>query len=114
VFNKKRDEEDQPGFDTNEEDVRLLDRQEEEEEIPKNDTAAILNVQQETSSTGLASRFPITVKRDGARRFCQKCNVEKFDRTHHCRMCKRYFWIYKEKISILNDDIYRCVLKMDQ
>ncbi|KAI8048338.1 DHHC palmitoyltransferase-domain-containing protein [Gilbertella persicaria] len=37
----------------------------------------------------------ITVKRDGAKRFCQKCQLEKFDRTHHCRQCKR------------------CVLKMD-
>ncbi|KAI9480272.1 MAG: DHHC palmitoyltransferase-domain-containing protein [Benjaminiella poitrasii] len=39
--------------------------------------------------------LPITVKRDGNRRFCQKCRLEKYDRTHHCRLCKR------------------CVLKMD-
>ncbi|KAI8971065.1 DHHC palmitoyltransferase-domain-containing protein [Pilobolus umbonatus] len=38
---------------------------------------------------------PITVKRDGAKRFCQKCKLDKFDRTHHCRLCNR------------------CVLKMD-
>ncbi|KAI8886340.1 zf-DHHC-domain-containing protein [Backusella circina FSU 941] len=83
-----------PGFTVD--DVRLLDRQE-EQEAPKDDTVAILNVQQNSSSTSTASqsRIPITVKRDGARRFCQKCNVEKYDRTHHCRMCKR------------------CVLKMD-
>ncbi|KAI9317739.1 DHHC palmitoyltransferase-domain-containing protein [Dichotomocladium elegans] len=30
----------------------------------------------------------ITVKRSGAKRFCKKCQVEKFDRTHHCRICK--------------------------
>ncbi|KAI9252436.1 DHHC palmitoyltransferase-domain-containing protein [Phascolomyces articulosus] len=37
----------------------------------------------------------ITVKRSGGKRFCTKCRLEKFDRTHHCRMCKS------------------CVLKMD-
>ncbi|ORX60605.1 zf-DHHC-domain-containing protein [Hesseltinella vesiculosa] len=37
----------------------------------------------------------ITVKRDGAPRFCQKCQLIKHDRSHHCRSCKR------------------CVLKMD-
>ncbi|CAO3621412.1 unnamed protein product [Cunninghamella echinulata] len=37
----------------------------------------------------------ITVKRDGAKRYCQKCKTDKFDRSHHCRTCKR------------------CVLKMD-
>ncbi|KAI8364676.1 uncharacterized protein BYT42DRAFT_596144 [Radiomyces spectabilis] len=31
----------------------------------------------------------ITVKRCGAQRFCQKCRLEKYDRTHHCRTCKR-------------------------
>lgn len=31
----------------------------------------------------------ITVKRSGAKRFCKKCQIEKFDRTHHCRICKR-------------------------
>ncbi|KAG0268084.1 hypothetical protein DFQ27_007588 [Actinomortierella ambigua] len=36
-----------------------------------------------------------TVKRDGTMRYCQKCNFEKPDRTHHCSSCKR------------------CVLKMD-
>ncbi|CDS05482.1 hypothetical protein LRAMOSA08010 [Lichtheimia ramosa] len=30
----------------------------------------------------------ITVKRSGAKRFCKKCQIEKFDRTHHCRICK--------------------------
>ncbi|KAI9248740.1 DHHC palmitoyltransferase-domain-containing protein [Sporodiniella umbellata] len=40
-------------------------------------------------------RYSITVKRDGAKRFCQKCKLEKFDRTHHCRQCGK------------------CVLKMD-
>ncbi|KAG0336275.1 palmitoyltransferase for Vac8p [Podila horticola] len=39
------------------------------------------------------SRF--TVKSDGKMRYCQKCNFEKPDRTHHCKSCKR------------------CVLKMD-
>ncbi|CAO3610839.1 unnamed protein product [Cunninghamella blakesleeana] len=38
---------------------------------------------------------PITVKRDGAKRYCQKCKTDKFDRSHHCRACKR------------------CILKMD-
>lgn len=42
------------------------------------------------------SPIPITVKRDGNKRYCQKCKLEKFDRTHHCRQCKK------------------CVLKMDQ
>ncbi|CEP14556.1 hypothetical protein [Parasitella parasitica] len=42
------------------------------------------------------SPVPITVKRDGNKRYCQKCRLEKFDRTHHCRQCKK------------------CVLKMDQ
>lgn len=42
------------------------------------------------------SPIPITVKRDGNRRYCQKCKLEKFDRTHHCRQCGK------------------CVLKMDQ
>ncbi|CAO3646916.1 unnamed protein product [Mucor fragilis] len=41
------------------------------------------------------SPVPITVKRDGNRRYCQKCKLEKFDRTHHCRQCGK------------------CVLKMD-
>ncbi|KAG2183767.1 hypothetical protein INT43_006778 [Umbelopsis isabellina] len=37
----------------------------------------------------------VTVKRDGRSRFCQKCNLPKHDRAHHCRTCKK------------------CVLKMD-
>ncbi|ORE15431.1 hypothetical protein BCV71DRAFT_245216 [Rhizopus microsporus] len=49
-----------------------------------------------TTENELGFQYPITVKRDGARRYCQKCKLEKYDRTHHCRQCKR------------------CVLKMDQ
>ncbi|RCH95631.1 Palmitoyltransferase zdhhc15 [Rhizopus azygosporus] len=48
-----------------------------------------------TTENELGFQYPITVKRDGARRYCQKCKLEKYDRTHHCRQCKR------------------CVLKMD-
>ncbi|KAI2643193.1 palmitoyltransferase PFA3 [Xylaria nigripes] len=38
---------------------------------------------------------PFTVKSSGARRYCQKCQAPKPDRTHHCSTCRR------------------CVLKMD-
>lgn len=55
---------------------------------------AVLNVSDNDGEQH--SPQPITVKRDGARRYCNKCKIEKFDRTHHCRQCKR------------------CVLKMDQ
>ncbi|RKP10671.1 DHHC palmitoyltransferase-domain-containing protein [Thamnocephalis sphaerospora] len=37
----------------------------------------------------------ITVKEDGQRRFCRKCQMDKPDRTHHCSVCGT------------------CVLKMD-
>lgn len=68
---------------------------------------AVLNVEGAESRTSLALRpstsetrnnaYPlITVKRCGARRYCQKCRLEKYDRTHHCRTCKA------------------CILKMDQ
>lgn len=56
---------------------------------------AVLNIEEEDQDLQ-HSPLPITVKRDGARRYCQKCKIEKFDRTHHCRQCNR------------------CVLKMDQ
>jgi hypothetical protein len=72
---------------------------EEEEEGLKRSSVAVLNVDQQTDGQQqyLSSREqPITVKRDGARRYCQKCKLEKFDRTHHCRQCGK------------------CVLKMDQ
>ncbi|KAI8075019.1 DHHC palmitoyltransferase-domain-containing protein [Gongronella butleri] len=50
-----------------------------------------------TSSTSASpkSHHSITVKRDGGQRFCQKCQLPKYDRAHHCRSCNR------------------CVLKMD-
>ncbi|KAJ3364060.1 Palmitoyltransferase zdhhc15 [Allomyces javanicus] len=38
---------------------------------------------------------PITIKGNGERRYCRKCQVYKPDRTHHCRTCRK------------------CVLKMD-
>ncbi|KNE60852.1 hypothetical protein AMAG_06618 [Allomyces macrogynus ATCC 38327] len=38
---------------------------------------------------------PITIKGNGERRYCRKCQVYKPDRTHHCRTCRN------------------CVLKMD-
>ncbi|CAG8509805.1 4667_t:CDS:2 [Acaulospora morrowiae] len=38
----------------------------------------------------------IMVKQSGEKRYCQKCQYDKPDRTHHCRVCKR------------------CILKMDQ
>ncbi|CAG8476413.1 1525_t:CDS:2 [Acaulospora colombiana] len=31
----------------------------------------------------------IMVKRSGEKRYCQKCQYDKPDRTHHCRVCKR-------------------------
>ncbi|CAO3693062.1 unnamed protein product [Umbelopsis ramanniana] len=31
----------------------------------------------------------VMVKRDGRARFCSKCNLPKYDRTHHCRTCKK-------------------------
>ncbi|KAI8380103.1 DHHC palmitoyltransferase-domain-containing protein [Blakeslea trispora] len=70
--------------------ARLLSRsdyEEAEEEYKQTDTS-------ETNQP-IYTAAPITVKRDGARRFCQKCKLEKYDRTHHCRQCKQ------------------CVLKMD-
>ncbi|ORY90029.1 DHHC palmitoyltransferase-domain-containing protein [Syncephalastrum racemosum] len=71
-----------------------------------NGNVAVLNVDGAESRTSLALRpstsesrnnaYPlITVKRCGARRYCQKCRLEKYDRTHHCRTCKA------------------CILKMD-
>ncbi|KAI9152592.1 palmitoyltransferase for Vac8p [Blastocladiella emersonii ATCC 22665] len=45
--------------------------------------------------SALSSIPPITVKGNGAPRFCRKCNVPKPDRAHHCRICQQ------------------CVLKMD-
>lgn len=41
------------------------------------------------------SRGSIMVKQSGEKRFCQKCNFDKPDRAHHCRVCKK------------------CILKMD-
>lgn len=55
---------------------------------------AVLNIEQEDEARN--SPQPITIKRDGMKRYCRKCKLEKLDRTHHCRQCKR------------------CVLKMDQ
>lgn len=65
-----------------------------EEEVGRDKHIAVLNVADNDGEQH--SPQPITVKRDGARRFCNKCKIEKFDRTHHCRQCNR------------------CVLKMDQ
>ncbi|CAB4415873.1 unnamed protein product [Rhizophagus irregularis] len=31
----------------------------------------------------------IMVKQNGERRFCNKCDIDKPDRTHHCRVCKK-------------------------
>lgn len=58
----------------------------------KSDQVATLDLEDNAHHTPI----PITVKRDGAKRYCQKCKLDKFDRTHHCRHCKK------------------CVLKMDQ
>jgi palmitoyltransferase len=76
-----------------------IETEEEEEGLKRSSSIAVLNVDQQTDEPQqyLSSREqPITVKRDGARRYCQKCKLEKFDRTHHCRQCGK------------------CVLKMDQ
>ncbi|KAI7894937.1 DHHC palmitoyltransferase-domain-containing protein [Mucor mucedo] len=82
---KKRDEE-------RDEDVGLLtDTFDNNVEEQDKQTIAVLNIEEDLQHSPL----PITVKRDGARRYCQKCKLEKFDRTHHCRQCNR------------------CVLKMD-
>ncbi|EIE84060.1 hypothetical protein RO3G_08765 [Rhizopus delemar RA 99-880] len=70
-------------------DLHKKKKSEEPGEEEEND--GLLNTHEE-----LSLRYPITVKRDGARRYCQKCKLEKFDRTHHCRQCQK------------------CVLKMDQ
>ncbi|CAO3598381.1 unnamed protein product [Absidia cylindrospora] len=48
-----------------------------------------------TSPATSRTHSSITVKRDGAKRYCQKCKMDKCDRSHHCRSCKR------------------CILKMD-
>jgi hypothetical protein len=88
---KKRDEE-------RSENVGLL----QDDEQHDKHSIAVLNIEEEDQedlqqhSQHNHSPQPITVKRDGARRHCQKCKIEKFDRTHHCRQCNR------------------CVLKMDQ
>ncbi|KAG0184405.1 palmitoyltransferase for Vac8p [Apophysomyces sp. BC1034] len=95
------------------EDVQLLNHnhdaedEDEEEENMKHPNVAILNVEAAESTTSLNrptassrrkhnSYTSITVKRDGDHRFCKKCQLRKFDRAHHCRICKR------------------CTLKMDQ
>jgi hypothetical protein len=83
---KKRDEE-RIG-----EDVGLLTETFDNEEHDKQTSIAVLNIEEDQQHSPL----PITVKRDGAKRYCQKCKIEKFDRTHHCSQCNR------------------CVLKMDQ
>ncbi|KAI9495525.1 DHHC palmitoyltransferase-domain-containing protein [Zychaea mexicana] len=55
-----------------------------------------INNSSNNSASNMRNVYPlITVKRSGGKRFCSKCRVEKFDRTHHCRMCKS------------------CILKMD-
>ncbi|KAG9307328.1 hypothetical protein G9A89_017156 [Geosiphon pyriformis] len=71
-------------------------------EIPSNNEASIdagqiqntpnLNLTSDGSSIPLGT---ITVKQNGEKRFCKKCQNFKPDRTHHCRICKR------------------CILKMD-
>ncbi|KAI8967228.1 hypothetical protein BDF20DRAFT_829844 [Mycotypha africana] len=76
-------------------------RQDEEDTIGLLSSAALTDNDHESeSSVGLELHHmlpkAITVKRNGRRRFCQKCKLDKYDRTHHCRQCKR------------------CVLKMDQ
>lgn len=70
---------------------QLHKKKKSEEPGEEEENDGLLNVHEE-----LSLRYPITVKRDGARRYCQKCKLEKFDRTHHCRQCQK------------------CVLKMDQ
>ncbi|KAI9244610.1 hypothetical protein EDC94DRAFT_530803 [Helicostylum pulchrum] len=66
-------------------------------DVNKVTNIAVLNIEEEEEEDlHQHSPLPITVKRDGAKRYCQKCKIEKFDRTHHCRQCNR------------------CVLKMDQ
>ncbi|KAI8341722.1 DHHC palmitoyltransferase-domain-containing protein [Chlamydoabsidia padenii] len=62
-----------------------------------NDTTLQQQQQQHITTAGssLMSSSSITVKRDGAKRYCQKCKMDKCDRSHHCRSCKR------------------CILKMD-
>ncbi|GAA5801259.1 hypothetical protein HPULCUR_006704 [Helicostylum pulchrum] len=82
---KKRDEED----------IGLLANNFDNEQ-DKVTNIAVLNIEEEEEEDlHQHSPLPITVKRDGAKRYCQKCKIEKFDRTHHCRQCNR------------------CVLKMD-
>ncbi|KAG0163645.1 palmitoyltransferase for Vac8p [Apophysomyces sp. BC1015] len=88
------------------EDVQLLNHnhdaedEDEEEENMKHPNVAILNVEAAESTTSLNrptassrrkhnSYTSITVKRDGDHRFCKKCQLRKFDRAHHCRICKR-------------------------
>ncbi|CAG8653400.1 9735_t:CDS:2 [Acaulospora morrowiae] len=41
----------------------------------------------------------IMVKQSGEKRYCQKCQYDKPDRTHHCRVCKRS--VYSENGSPL-------------
>ncbi|KAI8144513.1 DHHC palmitoyltransferase-domain-containing protein [Fennellomyces sp. T-0311] len=103
--------------DEDREDVQLLNAEQsqnnnadDEEEVAGRRSVAILNVEaageSRTSLTRPSSSndgtvnmrnvYPlITVKKGGGKRFCNKCRLEKFDRTHHCRICKS------------------CVLKMD-
>ncbi|SAM04374.1 hypothetical protein [Absidia glauca] len=47
-----------------------------------------------SSSASMISSTSITVKRDGAKRYCQKCKMDKCDRSHHCRSCKRLLMIF--------------------
>ncbi|KAL1926868.1 hypothetical protein VTP01DRAFT_5198 [Rhizomucor pusillus] len=89
------------------EDIGLLNEQQRDPEEGR-PSVAILNVENANESqvslhrtlsgdnSSSRSAYPlITVKRCGARRYCQKCQLDKFDRTHHCRSCKS------------------CILKMD-
>ncbi|KAI8372363.1 DHHC palmitoyltransferase-domain-containing protein [Choanephora cucurbitarum] len=83
--------------------VDLHQNQDEEEEYTTSAAARLLGrpdyeadeYKQTENNQPIYTNTPITVKRDGARRYCQKCKLEKYDRTHHCRQCKQ------------------CVLKMD-
>jgi hypothetical protein len=71
-----------------EEDVGLLENNEEEAGDKQVTSIAVLNIENQEENNSHSPQ-PITIKRDGARRYCRKCKIEKFDRTHHCSQCKR-------------------------
>lgn len=99
------------------EDIGLLNEQQRDPEEGR-PSVAILNVENANESqvslhrtlsgdnSSSRSAYPlITVKRCGARRYCQKCQLDKFDRTHHCRSCKRYVIIHIQKMYEIDIDM---------